>query len=502
MTLGNLEGMDAERRSPEFSPLGRTSHRVIDEASNAARAARTHAEDPLDACRGGFAGGPWGPAIESMPIGLAALDAEGRIIRANACMAHLLGRVQASLVGVSIGSLVLANDREAWLRDRSEVLRHGRPVFDRERRFYRPDGVLVWLSLSVAPIAAAGPDGDPDARMALSVFDVSSRRCLQEVFEHGQAELRDLVETRTSELRAAHLRLRLADRMAAVGTLGAGLGHDMNNVLLPVRAHLNALEPSAVRAGDGEHVTAIRQSLSYLQQLADGLHYLAMDPDQDNVQGDTDLGEWWSEVGAVIPKAVSKQIAFACDLPPDLPRIAVEPHRLTQAVLNLVVNAGEAFDGVDRSEELADRSAEASGDDDGRPRGRVRLFAERDPERPTEIVRIAVSDDGMGMSPDVARRAGGLYYTTKVRGMGTGLGLALVRMVVDRAGGTMQIESTSGEGTTVILALPVSPRISCELPVDLEATSDLVGRRDDPGGSHIVFHGPSVPMVPHEPGAS
>lgn len=491
--------MHGERLSTGLSNGGGVGNQVSEDAPFGDRAPIDSATTTDRRSPANFGTSPWDAAVEAMPVGLAVLDDQGRIIRANACMAHLLGRPPRTIVGAAFGSLVLGNDRDAWFRDRSEVLRHDRPVFERDRRFYRPDGVIVWLSLSISPITRSGAGGDPDARMALAAIDVSSRRCLQEVFDHGQTELRDLVETRTTELRAAHLRLRLADRMAAVGTLGAGLGHDMNNVLLPVRAHLNVLESTSTQAGLGEHVTAIRQSLSYLQQLADGLHYLAMDPNQDNVQGDTDLGEWWHEVGAVIPKAVSRGIDFECDLPTDLPRIAVEPHCLTQAILNLVVNAGEAFDGVDRGGEAA---ASDGSDPARRPRGTVRLFAERDPSRPAEIIRIGVSDDGAGMSPDVARRAGGLYYTTKVRGMGTGLGLALVRMVVDRAGGSMVIESTPGAGTSVVLALPVAPRETAGPPIAFDGDLDQFGGGDVAGGSHSVFHGPAAPVVPHEPGAS
>ncbi len=385
----------------------------------------------------------WHRAVAAMPVGMAVLDDRGRIVRANDCFGHLLGRDERTLLGTDFASLVLGNDREAWMRNRGEVVRHGRTLVDRERRFFRPDGRMVWLSMSLAPMPPADPGGDPDARIAMALADVSQRRALQDVFEQGQDDLRRLVEQRTAELEAAHLRLRLADRMAAVGTLGAGLGHDMNNVLLPVRAHLNALAGAADEAGLGEHVEAIRQSLAYLQQLADGLHFIALDPERENASDATALDRWLEDVRPILRNAVSGAVALELDVPIDLPPVAVAPHRLTQAVLNLVVNAGEAVRG-----------------DDGDGGGTVRLWA-----RPASVpgrLLLGVSDDGPGMSDEVARRAGAMYFTTKSRRMGTGLGLALVRMVAERAGGTMDIRSEPGVGTSVVLTLPLAD----EAPID------------------------------------
>jgi len=430
VTEGILAAMSADRPIPTGATVAREASPVSKPPYHVSRPERREAE-------------AWRIAVEAMPVGLAVLDERGRIVRANACFGHLLGRDERRLLGMDFGSLVLGNDRESWIRNRGEVVRHGRTLVDRERRFFRPDGRMVWLSVSLAPMPAPGASGDPDARIAMVVADVSQRRALQEVFEHGQEELRRLVEERTAELEAAHLRLRLADRMAAVGTLGAGLGHDMNNVLLPVRAHLNAIARDAEAAGHGEHLEAIRRSLAYMQQLADGLHFIALDPERENAQDSTELTRWWSDVGPILRNAVSGAVSLECELPADLPPVAVPPHRLTQAVLNLVVNAGEAVRG-----------------EDGTGEGTVRVWARPAPE--PDRLHVGVSDDGPGMTAEVARRAGSLYFTTKSRRMGTGLGLALVRMVAERAGGTMDIRSEPGVGTSVVLSLPVTDEDSTQ----------------------------------------
>jgi PAS domain S-box-containing protein len=223
-----------------------------------------------------------------------------------------------------------------------------------------------------------------------------------------------------------------------IGTLAAGLGHDMNNMLLPVRAHLNA---AAKLTQDNpsvhEHIRWVHRSVDYLQQLADGLHFLAMDPDSaDESGGVTHLPQWWTQTGAVLSKAVPKHVRVIADLPDDLPALAVAPHALTQAALNLIVNAGEAIP--------AGRK---------RRQGLVRLGAALTPDR--RRVQLSVADNGSGMSDEVKRRAFDIFFTTKPRGLGTGLGLAMVRKVVDRCGGTVTIDSQPGQGTTVTMAFPI-----------------------------------------------
>jgi len=246
--------------------------------------------------------------------------------------------------------------------------------------------------------------------------------------------IRDISERKLAEARA-----RETDRMASIGTLAAGLGHDMNNVLLPVRAHLNALKSGAGCAVDrSSHVDRIEKGVKYLQQLADGLHYLAMDPEQDDdAQGLTDLHRWWSQTGALLSKAVPKHVDVSVAIPQDLPEVAVAGHALTQAMLNLIVNAGEA---IPKNME--------------RGRGSVHVWAK--PDEAAQRVHLGVSDNGIGMSEDVQRRAFDMFFTTKPRGMGTGLGLALVRRIVDRAGGTIQLHTQLNRGTTFTLLLPAS----------------------------------------------
>ena len=97
-----------------------------------------------------------------------------------------------------------------------------------------------------------------------------------ELADH-RVHLEEMVRQRTEQLQASNEQLRQADRLASIGTLAAGLGHDMNNVLLPIRARLDALDAAKLSAEVREQLQAVRRSVNYLQQLSDGLHLMALD---------------------------------------------------------------------------------------------------------------------------------------------------------------------------------------------------------------------------------
>jgi signal transduction histidine kinase len=261
--------------------------------------------------------------------------------------------------------------------------------------------------------------------------------------------LEELVADRTKELEASHTRLRLAERLASMGTLAAGLGHDMNNVLFPVRCRLDTLEAQELQPVARAEVSALRETIEYLQQLSDGLRLLALDPEDDHASHPvTHPTRWATEAHGVFRTAIPRQATLLWDFPEDLPALAVAPHRLSQAVFNLVVNAGEAI-----SEQ-----------------GTVRIWAEALDDR--RVVRIGVTDDGPGIPDAVRSRVLDPFFTTKRRGLSTGLGLALVHGVAKSAGGTLEIDSTPGRGTTVAINIP-----AVEEPADLACQPARTTRR-------------------------
>lgn len=348
--------------------------------------------------------------------GIISIDRHGVVDTFNPAAERLFGYEAREVIGQNVSLLMPTSEREKHDGYLVDYLRTGqRRVIGigREVEGQRKDGTLFPMELAVGE----GADGDGPIFVGI---------------------LRDLTARKESENR-----LRTAERLAAIGTLAAGLGHDMNNVLLPVRARLNALraaaDAGAMRPAERRHTVAITRSVAYLQQLADGLHYLAMDPDAaDADQASTDLHRWWRQAGALLSKSVAKNVEFAASIPAGLPAVGVAPHQLTQAMLNLLVNASEAIS--------------SSG---LRRKGRIKVWA-RAAKDPIvgPCVKLGLTDNGKGMSEEVRDRAFDMFFTTKPRGMGTGLGLPLVRKIVEQVGGAVHIESKEGKGTTVSMVLP------------------------------------------------
>ncbi len=207
----------------------------------------------------------------------------------------------------------------------------------------------------------------------------------------------------------------------------------MNNVLFPLRCQLDAIEATRLDESARQELSTLRRSVEYLQQLSDGLRLLALDPDDEAASDSvTHLREWSAGAKPFFQTALPNGAVFELEVPDGLPPLAVAPHRLTQAIFNLVSNAAEAIS----------------------ERGKVRLGAELLEDG--RFVRISVSDDGHGMPPEVRRQALDPFFTTKKREVSTGLGLALVHGVAKSAGGHLDIDSTPGRGTTVALSLPVA----------------------------------------------
>ena len=331
---------------------------------------------------------------------------------------EFLGKHVADVLGERVFHLI---------KPKLELAVSGREVrFDHE--FTLEDGVQRLFSAAYVP--QRRDDGSVEGIIAL-ILDVTEQRATETELKQYREHLESVITERTRQLEQTHERLREADRLASIGTLAAGLGHDLANILLPMRCRIDVLEEAGVPEPLEEELVALRGSIDYLARLSRGLKMCSMDPEsnRDNV-GCTDLATWWSEVGSLIEGTVAEPICFACEIIAELPPVAIAPHQLTQAVLNLVVNATEA---ISREGKITIGAQVA---DDGHD---VALF---------------VRDTGCGMTDEVRRQAMDPFFTTKKRGRSTGLGLSLVHSVAQSVHGTVKIDSSPGHGAIVTLTIP------------------------------------------------
>lgn len=257
-------------------------------------------------------------------------------------------------------------------------------------------------------------------------------------------------------------------RMEALGTLAAGLGHDMTNVLLPMRFSLETLSNEGFTPANAPLVEAMRRAVAHLGGLSKGLRALVLDPEGSARTSDaTVLHEWWANAISpftwALPEGVRLHVEGLKSSDTPIPPVSIPGHALMQAVFNLVQNAAQALGQRHAANPRSSTAPEIE------PTGNIWITAALVPAMPStgaadevagqvvgQAVRLTVRDDGPGMDPSTLRRCTEAFFTTKPKHLGSGLGLHLVRTVVERHGGQLTVESNLGEGTVFTLILPAA----------------------------------------------
>jgi DNA-binding response OmpR family regulator len=281
--------------------------------------------------------------------------------------------------------------------------------------------------------------------------------------------LEQRVQARTQQLAAANQKLQeeinqrkkaeaalvQAQKMEAIGHLTGGIAHDFNNLLTAVignvdRIRARAVDPKLVRLAESAFMAAERGSKLTAQLLAfSRTQKLATKPVDVNalILGMRDL----------LTQSLGPTIELRTQLQEGLQHALADPNQLELAILNLAINSRDAMP---------------------QGRGTIVIATEHvhtdDPDdecAPGDYVSITVTDDGVGMTPDVLARAFDPFFTTKPAGKGTGLGLSQVYGIARQAGGTVRISSTPGKGTRVEMRLCVSKDVAAEAEQHAEATA-------------------------------
>jgi signal transduction histidine kinase len=254
------------------------------------------------------------------------------------------------------------------------------------------------------------------------------------------AQLQEQAETRAGALRAIDLRLARGEQLAAIGMLAAGVAHEINNPLAYVSANLNQLRALWEEEPDPDEVKEIlaesREGLARVGAIVTDL--LRMARDGANEQEVCDLGEVVRSVLPLVVREAGDAIEVATEIEAPLP-VWGSARLLGQVALNLALNALHAVaDGADRKPRVLLRARVARGG-----------------------VELSVDDNGAGIPAEVLDQIFEPSFTTKAEQRGTGLGLALTRLVVTRHQGEIDVQS-SPAGTLVTVWLPAAsppPRV-------------------------------------------
>ena len=357
-------------------------------------------------------------------------DLAGKIVEANRAAATLLNTPALEMVGKSFLNFVHTDQRSAS-QSRLNTIAQSKPESRTWEVAMTPSGAEPFEG--AITIALVRDAGGRITDLRWMIRDITEeKRAERELAEH-RSRLEEQVRRRTSELVTSHERLRVSERMAAIGTLVAGLGHDLGNLVLPMLCRLDWLAEQSLPAPINQHIEGLRDSALKLRQLTSGLGLFASDAENGGPSdASTSISQWWSQAGPLLQKLLPIHVPLQCELPDDLPPVALARHHLTHVMRALVTNAGESITG----------------------QGVVRFWARVAPDGKT--VQLGLTDNGHGMGNDVRRHAFEPFFTTKKRSLSTGLGLTVVHGIMRTAGGAVDIQSKPDRGTTVILTIPVA----------------------------------------------
>jgi len=347
--------------------------------------------------------------LENVEEAVVAIDRRGEIVLVNPAAQACIGVSERQSLGRHFEELF--SGQEGLLYPIRTAVRDGRSISDHEHILLRRlSGPPLPISVSVSPIYS--DSGEQDG-VVLIIRD--------------QSRVRELEEA-----------VRRADRLSMLGTLAAGLAHEIKNPLGGIKgaAQLLAMElpeQSPLREYTGVMIREVERVNTIIEELMDLARPRAPQWSEVNlakVLGDIVLFQKEAHRG--------KDIAFLLTLDPSIPPIQGDENLLTRLFLNLIKNAAEAIDTKGHVEIITKVASEFHYNKPG--------------SRPVPLIQVDVRDNGRGIVAADLERIFTPFYTTKNRG--SGLGLATCQKIINTHGGILKVESPPGEGTVFRVSLP------------------------------------------------
>lgn len=368
-----------------------------------------------------------GTALDAIVV----VDEEGLVVDFNPAAEQIFGYRRDEAVGRSISDLIIPPEyREAHAAGMRAYLTSG---------LSRVIGRRLELPAMLA-------DGSR-IPIELSITDVT--RGARRMFA---AHMRDLSAAKRAEEEIKRQRnaLHQKEKLAALGSLLAGVAHELNNPLSVVTGQTMLLREQVLREADGGQ--AYEKVLQRCDRIESAAHrcarivrsFLDMARQREAERRATNLSDVVREAVELLAynmRASGVKVSVA--VTPGLPRLMLDAGQVHQVLLNLLVNAQQALE-----EKAGERL--------------IRVFVEAEPA--LKAVRIRVEDNGPGIPEGIRSRIFDPFFTTKPQGVGTGIGLAVSRGLIEAHGGTLELGEAPGGGAMFVVQLPLDEALSGLVP--------------------------------------
>lgn len=357
--------------------------------------------------------------IEASLDPLVTIGPSGTITDVNAATEAATGHTRAELIGTDFSDYFTEPEvaragyervfREGFVRDYALELRH------RDGRI-----TPVLYNASVYRDAAGQVIG-----VFAAARDISARKRAEEALRQLNAELQKTL----AELRATQQQVIQSEKLAALGTLAAGVAHELNNPMMGV---LNYVDYARGAVQDPEVRQLLAKADRELQRMRDLLKNMLTfaRPISERLTVVSVPAVLERAVQLLEPEFRARHITLLKEIPDTLPPVAAKEGPLQQVFVNLLMNARDAVAGC------AEQTV------------RISVYEQAD------AVFVAVRDTGVGIPEEIQGRIFDPFFTTKPPGQGTGLGLSIAQSIIADLGGAIRVESQPGAGATFTVALP------------------------------------------------
>jgi len=359
--------------------------------------------------------------MDYIPAGIYLKDKKLRYLAANKAFCELIGKDVSEIVGKTNAEFLSENETEKYSAGELQVLKSGLESGSQEIKVIGRNDDARWVSISIVPLSDS-----TDEIIGLI----------------GMAQ-------DTTELHMSRQRLLQSDKLAAIGTLAAGVAHEINNPIGYINSNLNTMLKylDKVKNFIDEQCGDSRQTESGIAEILDDFK----DAVNESIQGalrvrkivadlksfsrvdraEKELADINEGIESTL-NIVWNELKYKCKVEKDLadlPDLYCIPNQLNQVFMNLLVNAGQSIEG--KNGLIV-----------------IKTWSEND------NIYISVKDNGCGIPKDKIGKIFEPFYTTKEVGKGTGLGLSLTYDIIKKHNGLIEVDSEVGIGTEFLITLP------------------------------------------------